>query len=133
MSEQVVSENKPVDVAEIVIETKTEVAQPKTQEAKPKPERRRRQNRRKSDSSEDKKSSDGQKPNSKSRDDQMIIGNKPIGTYVYVLKKLLDKYDQIDLTGGFNNKVIWIVNRMVAWGYCTVSKIKTIAPSQLEV
>ena len=66
----------------------------------------------------------------------MIIGNKPIGTYVYVLKKLLDKYDQIDLTAGFgngNSKVIWIANRMVHWGYCTISKIKTNVPSQLEV
>ena len=136
MSEQIVSEKKPVDVAEIVIETKTEVAQPETQEAKPKPERRRRQNRRKSDASGDKKSSDGEKSNSKSRDNQMIIAKKPIGTYVYVLKKLLDKYDQIDLTAGFgnaNSKVIWIANRMVHWGYCTISKIKTNVPSQLEV
>ena len=135
MSEQIFSEKKPVAPAEIVIQTKTEVAQPKTQETKPKQERRRgqRRPRRKSDSSEGKKSSDGQKPNSKYREDQMFIGNKSPYAYIAVLKKQLDKFEQIDLTGGFNGKVIFIVNQMVSWGYCTVSKIKTIAPSQLEI
>ena len=63
----------------------------------------------------------------------MIIGAKPIGTYVFVLKKLLEKYEQVDLTGGFNSKVIWIANRMVQWGYCTITKIRTLTPSSLEV
>ena len=32
-----------------------------------------------------------------------------------------------------NSKVIWIVNRMISWGYCVVSKIKTKEPTVLEI
>ena len=56
-----------------------------------------------------KKPESGEKRNSPSREDQMIIAQKPVATYIYVLKKLLEKHDKIDLSGGSglgNSKVI---------------------------
>ena len=102
MSDQIVSESKPIKVAEITIETKSDETKPKAERR----ERRKRQSKRKSDASADGKkqvyrvkgSDEGDQKNSLSRPDQMIISRKPIPTYIFVLKKLLEKHDQIDLT-----------------------------------
>ena len=66
----------------------------------------------------------------------VLVGRKPIGAYVGVLKTLLaTKFDECELQGVMpqtgNSKVIWIANRMVEWGYCAMTRVRTVAPAQL--
>ncbi len=41
---------------------------------------------------------------------------------------------QLNGVGAYgNSKVIWVVNRLVYWGYVSITKIKTKEPNQLQI
>ena len=70
--------------------------------------------------------------------DRLLVGKRINSDYVYLLKKLFKegKHGEIHVSGvgeHGNSKVIWIANRMVAWGYCSITRIRTIVPQTLEV
>ena len=72
------------------------------------------------------------------RPDQILVGKRQNTDYVYLLKKLLreGKFQEMHLCGkgeNGNTKVIWIANRMVSWGYCTITKINCQTPSSLTI
>lgn len=116
---------------EVIIETAAAKLSP---DDKPARTRRRRATRRKSDVS-DKATAAKTSP---SRPDQVLIGRRPAADYVYLVKKLFkeNKHESVVIAGVSpigNPKVIWIANRMVEWGYASITKIQTSTPSALEI
>lgn len=74
-----------------------------------------------------------------SKDEPVIlVANRDVRFYVRLLRQLLKtKFDEIEIASVSpvkgNSKVIWIANRMVEWGYCTITKVRTQQPAFLKI
>ena len=127
--------------AQKTVET-VEDKKPAPAEKKPRQRRQRNdQQKRRGSSASDGKNDQKRKARNSPREGQpdtnmVLVARKPIGAYVAVLKTLLaTKYEECELQGVMpqtgNSKVIWIANRMVEWGYCAMTRVRTVAPAQL--
>lgn len=133
MTEQIQTENV---VVAAITENKTTAV--KNEGRKDNRRNRNRNLRRKSDDSESKPKEGGERKQltRNSTSNEFLIGRRPGPEYIYILKKIFmaGTHDEMQLNGVSpygNSKVIWVANRLVHWGYVSITKIKTQEPNQL--